>query len=514
MPRPLQTQAESGPRWPVYAAALLWFGAVLVLSLRFSGGDPPYSLDDAWIHLHFAENLAHGHWGMEPGQLSVPSSSILWPWLLAPFAGTAFLPWWPLLLNLLCTLAALKLILDYLRPLAPLPVTGLLVLAFANLVGLALTGMEHSLQILLALLILHGLRARLQGRRALWWIEVLWLAPLVRYEMLALVLPAILLVAWKQERRWLLLLPAVFVFPLAYSFWLHHLGLPGLPTSVLAKSGPAASGSLLALPLQLAGNLAHNLQLPQGRVLGAVTILCGLLALRRKVPGHQRELALWITAALALHLLGGRTGWLNRYEIQVWLPALLVLLGAAGPWLRRAGSGWTPEIRQIALCGLLFFAALPYLRTSLETPWGVRNIHEQQAQMARFSREYWPHPVAVNDLGRVSFRNPQAVLDLWGLSSPRALQGRLAGAGSSWADTLCREQGITLAMLYEDWFDTLPAGWQELGRLRLGSRRVSSDRSEVVFYLLDPALEESVRKALSDWMPGLPAGAGFHFSDK
>ncbi len=493
----------------LYAAGLLWLLVVGGLSLRFGGGDAPYSLDDAWIHLHFAENLAAGHWGMEPGQISVPSSSILWPWLLVPFAGTAFLPWWPLLLNLCFCLLSLKAVLAFLRPYGPLPYSALLALAFANLVGLVYTGMEHSLQVLLALWILLGLRDLAGGKSARRLAPLLVLAPLVRYELLALVLPAILLIAFRRGRSWLLLLPLVFLPLLAYSLWLHHLGLPLLPTSVLAKSGPAAAEGLSATAASLLANALHTLQLPQGRVLGALTAVCVYLGLRRGGEDTLKPLALFCAAALGLHLLAGRTGWLNRYEIQVWLPALLVVLAVFASWLRERPAGQFPGMRPALLTLVLAFAALPYLRTSLETPWGVRNIQEQQAQMARFSREHWPHPVAVNDLGRVSFRNPNTVLDLWGLSSPEALQERLRGSDPAWADRLCRERGVPLVMLYEDWFPTLPDGWSLLGRLRLGSRRVSSDRSSVGFYLLEEERREEARASLLEWARGLPQGVRF-----
>ena len=42
-----------------------------------------YTLDDPYIHMALAENLARGHFGVNLGEVSNPSSSILWPWLLA-----------------------------------------------------------------------------------------------------------------------------------------------------------------------------------------------------------------------------------------------------------------------------------------------------------------------------------------------------------------------------------------------------------------------------------------------
>ena len=55
---------------------------LLILHLR--GGHFSYTLDDAYIHLALAENLAGGHYGVNLGEYSAASSSILWPLLLIP----------------------------------------------------------------------------------------------------------------------------------------------------------------------------------------------------------------------------------------------------------------------------------------------------------------------------------------------------------------------------------------------------------------------------------------------
>ncbi|MBN2327748.1 MAG: hypothetical protein JXR73_11395 [Candidatus Omnitrophica bacterium] len=54
-----------------------------------------YTLDDAYIHLALSENIIHGHYGINPGECSSPSSSILWPFLLAPWALTPFHLYYP-----------------------------------------------------------------------------------------------------------------------------------------------------------------------------------------------------------------------------------------------------------------------------------------------------------------------------------------------------------------------------------------------------------------------------------
>jgi hypothetical protein len=68
----------------------LFLCAVLVAGVLIkTHGHLVYSLDDPYIHLGLAENIAKGHYGINLTEYSSPSSSILWPFLLVPFAGNA-----------------------------------------------------------------------------------------------------------------------------------------------------------------------------------------------------------------------------------------------------------------------------------------------------------------------------------------------------------------------------------------------------------------------------------------
>lgn len=506
------------PRILLLAGLGLWLWG-LVGGLVLSQGHLAYTLDDAWIHLQLAEQLADGHLGLQPGVTCAPSSSALWPFLLVPFAGTALMPWMPLLLAALCLVAALWLLGRLLFPAGedsgvPIRAVALAVLAVSNLAGLALSGMEHSLQVLLALALLWVLGRRGRERKPVY--EGLFgllclLGPLVRYEMLALVLPAILLdpapgvrLRERITRLALALLPLM-----AFSFWLHGRGLGWLPASLAAKSDLVAARGITGQLRALLANAVHNLQLPQGRVLGGLALLLALAARLSACSPVTRRLALWMALALGLHLAAGRTGWLDRYEIQVWLPGLVVLVLALRELdpVRRLGLPARPAL--LAATGVLVLAGLPYLRTTLASPWAMANIHQQQQQMARFARDHWRAPVAVNDIGCVTWRNPWPVLDLWGLSSPEALVARSADSGGDWADTLARRRGVELVMIYPDWFRSLPAGWIPLGTLHLGSPRVSSDRDAVAFFALDPKAAIRARRALAGFLPGLPPGVEF-----
>ena len=144
--------------WPfLLAAGAFLAGAVYILVAvgRIDGHGPtPYGLDDAYIHLAMARNLAdHGVWGVTPYEFSATSSSPLWVLLLAVprilgLDGSSA----PLYLDLLAGLGTLGLVAWLLRrggtP-APLSALALILVVFqAQLLPLVFTGMEHVLHTL------------------------------------------------------------------------------------------------------------------------------------------------------------------------------------------------------------------------------------------------------------------------------------------------------------------------------------------------------------------------------
>ncbi|MCI0555637.1 MAG: hypothetical protein L0287_32225, partial [Anaerolineae bacterium] len=88
------------PRLVIAIVALIVVGFYLFVSASiFRIGFP---LDDAWIHLTYARNLAeHGEWAFRLGERSAGSTAPLWTVLLsigfllglAPYIWTYFLGW-------------------------------------------------------------------------------------------------------------------------------------------------------------------------------------------------------------------------------------------------------------------------------------------------------------------------------------------------------------------------------------------------------------------------------------
>ena len=75
--------------------------AVYVAVLHYNHGKFMFYTDDPYIHLALAQQIAHGHYGINVGEASSPSSSILWPFLIAPLTLLGSPVYGVLLLNVL-----------------------------------------------------------------------------------------------------------------------------------------------------------------------------------------------------------------------------------------------------------------------------------------------------------------------------------------------------------------------------------------------------------------------------
>src|SRR2546426_4177064 len=349
-PRPSPTQpspsSSEEDRMPssmkrAFLMVLLLFlggvGAEISAILLINSGHLVYTLDDAYIHLSLAENIARGHYGVNLGESSSPSSSILWPFLLAPVAGSALGTLAPLVLNVLVSLGTVFLFWrvvgvamgDYQTDVVsstalPTLLVSLLIVA-TNLIGLIFTGMEHSLQVFLVTLIVWGLIQESRGGKADWWLVLsLILAPLVRYESLAISVPGLLYLFLRRHRKEALTAAVILGMALwGFSAFLVHLGLDPLPDSTMVKSKVVSSGGNLRLMVRHFGGSLNN---PRGSVLAAVCLaLCWLSCSGGRKPA-ERLFAWWIATGVALHLLAGEYGWYSRYEIYIWTASVLSVL--------------------------------------------------------------------------------------------------------------------------------------------------------------------------------------------
>lgn len=152
----------------------------------------------------------------------------------------------------------------------------------------------------------------------------------------------------------------------------------------------------------------------------------------------------------------------------------------------------------------------PYIVGLGTLPLASNNIYEQQYQMHRFAAEFYAKPVAVNDVGYVSYRNDNNVLDLWGVASLDALTHRRDSRSSEWMKELAESKGVGVAMIYDEWFASrIPSAWIKIGRLHLGRRKITPDMSAVTFYATSNDSYHEALRAVRTFQKTLPAGVEF-----
>jgi hypothetical protein len=210
-----------------------------------------------------------------------------------------------------------------------------------------------------------------------------------------------------------------------------------------------------------------------------------------------------VLAAIVAHLGFGQYDWFHRYEVYIIALASVTLLWIVAQLLPRLTAG-PRSATMIVTVAMIGFSSLPYLSAALVTPFAARGIYEQQDQMGRFAREFFPHPVAVNDLGLVAWRNPNFVLDLWGLGSEAVRKAKLAGAyGPAQMTWLAEVHGVELAMIYDRWFPNgVPASWTKVAVLH--TTPVTAAAGDVAFYRTPAADRDELARALDAFATQLP----------
>ena len=410
---------------PLIAVSLIVLLLEVVLVMWASGGHFIYTLDDPYIHLALAENLAQfGHYGINLNEYSSPSSSIVWPLLLVPFFPLGLGSYGPLVLNIVFALATLPLLHRLIvgaaqshgSPASSVSWMWAVFIFFAvGGFGIVFTGMEHSLHVLVTVAIVYFVnrmqlvagedRALRSGHDDYFLVLCIVLSPLVRFEGLAISAFAILmLIAFGKLRLAIL---SAFLIGLSlglYAYAMSALGLPWLPSSVLMKSAAAADvASMVTTAEKIAGMASHiadnvmlNLEYAEARLTVLIAFLLTAYAARAWSRGERVSpvYVLGVVAVVALHLAFGRFGWMGRYQAYLSAFTLCAAIHVfSGPLLKQhagAGRAWLVRIGAALTVVVLGFQqnVLPVV----QTPFAARNIYEQQFHMHEFVTRHWKAP--------------------------------------------------------------------------------------------------------------------------
>lgn len=509
----------------VFAAIGAIVVVLLLAILKLNHGVFTYTLDDPYIHLALSDQIRHGNYGINAGQHAAPSSSILFPFLLVIASGTFIHPYLPLLLNLFALFLTVEIVrrflahLDFVQDRGGIAMVAVgVVLAFIcmNVIGIAFTGLEHSLHVASVAAVIYGLVLFLDARKMPAWLPVvIVLCPLLRYEGLPLSLAALLVLALRGAWRMAAVTFAVIVVLIGgFSAFLVSLGLGPFPASVLVKSAVVANGvdrhgMLHSLLENVLGMYRVNigLLLLLAAVIAAIVFVLELPS-RRQGWTSRALLSIVLISMVAGHALAGRFGWLSRYEVYLLVGASLIGIYLAQERIRSVLAEKSRR-RLILFLGaaacLIVAGGIRYGVTTALTPVAANNVYEQQYQMHRFVTDFYHGPVAVNDIGEVSYRNPNYVLDLMGLASKDARIELGPNADGETYASFVAKRGVHLVIIYPGLIPgKVSSSWQKVGNMALSGMRVSIAGSNVEFFATDPATAATVRTELAAFRETLP----------
>jgi len=509
--------------------------------LRMTGGVFMYPLDDPFIHMQVARNLAfHGVWGINPAEFASASSSLLYTLLLAFFSRLTSLGMViPFVINCIAACLLLAVIHRWLFRQAVGAVWRaailIMLVIFLPLPVLVISGMEHTLQCIFCWLFVTRMAGWLeygQGRKLP--VELVLYAVLVtaiRYEGMFLVAMGCLLLLYKRQWAAGFVLGGIALLPIVlFGIYSVRQGSYFLPNSVLVKSEN--------LPFSVKGMVEYvnNILInkltvvkPQVKAIGSPPPGISLLATQRllfvfplayllymRLMREKRvfaDILVMVTGCTLLHLALAATGWLYRYEAYLVMMALVVVPVIV---YQSRGQGMYPGRKELYGRGfavlLLFALFFPFVLRSAAAYSNIRqacvNIYQQQYQMGRFLKKYhMGDAVAANDIGAISYYGDIRTVDLWGLGDIEVARSRKGGYWSpAFLDSLVRRRQVKVMIVYDEWFSpellsrwTKVATWQIQNNVILGGDTVS-------FYVPDRGDGAVLLGQLKEFQSSLPEG--------
>jgi hypothetical protein len=521
--------------WPIFAVAAVLSIIVMTLlglSVRQNEGHLAYALDDAYIHMAMAKNMAqHGVWGVTRYAFSPSSSSILWTLILSLcyfILGTHETI--PLILNFILALLVLILvhfILNQLKLARPYEFLLLLCITlFTPLPVVIFVGMEHSAQILIDILFASQAASFLSKQDpetglsdARWLLLLSALVPMIRYEGLFLIAVVCVLLLARGRILTAFASGAAALIPIAvFGFISVRQGAFWLPNSVLLKGTDPARGPIALLDHAL-------MQLKAAPYLWHLIVLSVALYFARRRAGRgtwerQQSLLLIFIFTTLMHVTFSLVlVWFYRYE------AYLITLGVLACGLSLRDLFHAEMLKERKAVSLITSAACT-LTASLcivsltgrcvvslrQTPRATTNIYEQQYQMAMFLRAHYDgSAIAANDIGAINYFADLECLDLWGLATTEVARAKLEGKyDTRLIHALGQQRRAKIAIVYDSWLDEyggVPPEWTPVGRWRIPDNIVCRDDT-VSFYAVDPAETEHLIQSLRAFASHLPKGVG------
>jgi hypothetical protein len=499
------TAAQSVLRWRddllVVAAALLPL-ALFIARERSIAGAPGFPLDDSWIHLQFARNLAEGAgFSFNPGRPVAGSTAPLWTLLLGAGA-VVFSPslWMAKTLGVVLTVGGALLTRRSVLAWGARPGTALIAAVALLWTGPVAWGAWSGMEVSLAALLVSAALLAHARDRLLASAVCAALAVLARPESLLLI-PFFIAARPMTARRWatFVLVTVAAVAPAAL-FSLSTVGTL-YPATAAAKvegglvgwlGGATEPASSIWIRRPWAFLTEWIRWLWDTHWLLPAALAPALVLVWRRAG---RPLGV-VAAVLVAHPIGmallapyrGPAFQEGRYSIHL-LPLVMVTLAVA---IDGRGSAPVPadrrEWRRPLAAALWLAIALHGLAAAgTRYGWAVQNINAMHVHLGRWADTNLPKParVAVNDIGAIAYFSRREIIDLMGLVTPEIIPYRREG--ESGVIQYLKQTCPPYVIIFPAWFPRLASAEDMLEpvyRVRLERNEVAGAAEMVVYRLV------------------------------
>lgn len=499
---------------PAFIASVIFIFAISVfyfLILQANNNTFVYTLDDAYIHLSIAKNLAfHNVFGITEYGFTNASSAPLWSFLLAIFySALGSNEIIPLIASSLITIIFIFYISLYIYKLEYSKLANffilLLVIACVSMLSLNFMGMEHILQIFsFILLIISSVESLidkdLSNKRIYILLALALVNPLIRYESLFII--GIISILFLIKKRWIisLLIIAFGLVPIAiFGLYSINHGWFFLPNSLMMKVGIPALNKLFAEngasnQFAIAGNFSLTLII--NKIWNYLIICPSLFALsvapilylaknRNSILFERAKLfSLLFLLNLIFHLLISRIDSTLRYE------AYLIVLGIISNLIVAAKFNFS---NKLGFRIFVFLMLLPLSFRAYSAIGGIaqssKNIYEQQYQTAQFIKEYYNYEkIGVNDIGAPSYFTNARIFDLWGLANYDIAKAKfLKTISSDFYNEILNKNEVKIAIVYTLWFSPdfdFYRTWRKVSAWKI-ENNIACSCDEITFFAKD-----------------------------
>lgn len=521
--------------WPIITGLIaLWVTILLLLiiSLNMNQGNFVYGLDDAYIHMAMAKNFAlHGVWGVTQYSFSSSSSSLLYTLIISfIYSITGVNDLTPFILNIILSSITIVLVYHILKTFKIKPIYNLIILLsvifLTPLPYLVFIGMEHVLQIILALAFLYlsiQILTNENPKPSNYYLLLILtvLFALVRYESLILIFIVSILFFVKRKFTYSISIIAVAMIPIIiYGVISIHNGWSFLPNSLILKSY-LTNSTTTTNSLDISQTINHLIPNSfSSRISDLLAVIFALISLSLAVFRFRAEKTIWDPSTLWLSIVGIMiflelifitNDWNVRYTSYLVVLGLVSITIGLSKYLpselsfkfnKKSIGKYLIAIVLVILILSPFAIKSYYL---LVTPQATNNIYEQQYQMGLFLKDYYQNDsVAVNDIGAVNYYANINCLDLVGLSSNDAAKGHETNTFNM--TQLSNQHDIRIAIIYDDWWTgQIPSNWIKVGEWTTPGKNVILGGKTVSFYATSPQYETELIQNLRAFSPKLPS---------